>query len=116
MRTRKDGLSWWSLRGRRLCSTVWREAPYQCGGELLLFAAFGILNRMKKDKDDVKKERFKTFIYLDPNNAEWLDITVATMKRTRQRTNRSELIELGVALLRKKSLKDIAKLLSGPEG
>ncbi len=60
------------------------------------------------ENDEMKTQ---VFVYFEPDNAEWLDMTVATLKRTRQRTNRSELIDLAVTLLQKKSPQAIEKLL-----
>ena len=49
------------------------------------------------------------------SDLEYLDRTTAQLKRTRQRTNKSELIALAVALLRQKSTAEIERLLDSRE-
>ena len=41
----------------------------------------------------------------------YLNETLATLKRTRQKTSKSELLALGMVLLKKKSTKEIEQLL-----
>ena len=50
---------------------------------------------------------------ISKGDQEYLDTTVATLKRTRQKTNKSELVALGLTLLQQKSNKEIEKLLRG---
>jgi len=60
------------------------------------------------------EKKTKLFVYIDSTNAEWLDLTVASLKRGRQRTNRSELVDLAITLLKKKPALDIGKVLKNP--
>ena len=59
----------------------------------------------------MQEKKIKLFVYLNPANAEWLDMTVASLKRGRQRTNRSELIDLAITLLKKKPPARLGKVL-----
>jgi hypothetical protein len=49
------------------------------------------------------------------SDLEYLDQTTAQLKRTRQRTNKSELIALAVAMLRQKSAPEIERMLDSRE-
>ena len=60
------------------------------------------------------EKKIKLFVYLASPNAEWLDLAVASLKRNRQRTNRSELVDLAIALLKTKSQDEIKKILQKP--
>jgi len=53
----------------------------------------------------------KALFVLEAPDLEWLDMTVATLKSTRRRTNKSELIKLGVALMKEKNLDELRELL-----
>ena len=57
------------------------------------------------------EKKTKLFVYLNSDNAEWLDLVVASLKRDRQRANRSELIDLAITLLKKKTPSNIGKIL-----
>jgi hypothetical protein len=59
----------------------------------------------------MQEKKIKLFVYLNSPNAEWLDMTVASLKRDRQRTNRSELIDLAITLLKKKPATRLGKIL-----
>ena len=83
-------------------------AEFSLAGEGFPLPAHGYILKPSMKKDEMKTQ---VFVYFEPDNAEWLDMTVATLKRTRQRTNRSELIDLAVTLLQKKSPQAIEKLL-----
>lgn len=53
----------------------------------------------------------KALFSIEVQDLEWLDTTVATLKRTRRRSNKSELIKLGIALMKEKSLDELKELL-----
>lgn len=60
------------------------------------------------------EKKTKLFVYLNSTNAEWLDLAVASFKRGRQRTNRSELVDLAISLLKTKNQNEIKKILQKP--
>ena len=45
----------------------------------------------------------KALFVLDVQDLEWLDMTVARLKRTRRKTNKSELMRLGISLMKQLS-------------
>ena len=53
----------------------------------------------------------KALFVMEPDDLQWLDSVVATLKSTRRRTNKSEMIKLGVALMRQKTLDELRELL-----
>ena len=53
----------------------------------------------------------KALFVLDAQDLEWLDTTVATLKRKRRKTNKSELMRLGVSLMKQMSEDDLRKRL-----
>jgi hypothetical protein len=57
------------------------------------------------------ERRLTTTITISVSDQEYLNRTVATLKRGLPKTNRSELVALGLALLRQNSLHEIEKLL-----
>jgi hypothetical protein len=61
------------------------------------------------------KRLFKLTATASKSDLEYLDRTMAALKRTRQRTNKSELIALAVALLRQKSTIEIERMLDDRE-
>jgi hypothetical protein len=67
---------------------------------------------MSTIKKSLSTERLlTTTITISKHDQEYLNRTVAALKRTHAKTNRSELIALGVALLRQKTSQEIARLL-----
>lgn len=58
-----------------------------------------------------KSELRKALFVLEAKDLEWLDMTVATLKSTRRRTNKSEMIKLGIALMKEKSPEELRDLL-----
>jgi hypothetical protein len=53
----------------------------------------------------------KALFVVDAADLEWLDSTVAVLKRKRRKTNKSEIIRLGLALMKEKSTEELGKLL-----
>jgi hypothetical protein len=53
----------------------------------------------------------KALFVVDATDLEWLDSTVATLKKKRRKTNKSELIRLGLFLMKAKKTEDLANLL-----
>ena len=53
----------------------------------------------------------KALFVVEAQDLEWLDMTVATLKRTRRRTNKSEMVKLGISLLKGKSPDELRELL-----
>lgn len=53
----------------------------------------------------------KALFVLEAKDLEWLDMTVATLKSTRRRTNKSEMMKLGIALMREKGPEQLLGLL-----
>jgi hypothetical protein len=53
----------------------------------------------------------KLLVSLEPEDLEWLNTTVATLKSTRRRTSKSEMIRAGLALMRKMTLDQLRELL-----
>ena len=53
----------------------------------------------------------KALFVVDATDLEWLDFTVATLKKKRRKTNKSELIRLGLFLMKTKSAEELTKLL-----
>ncbi len=69
---------------------------------------------MSNIKKSASTERLlTTTITISKSDQEYLNRTVAALKRYHPKTNRSELIALAVALLRQKSTQEIEKLLAG---
>jgi hypothetical protein len=69
---------------------------------------------MSTIKKSLSTERLlTTTITISKPDQEYLNRTAAALKRSHPKTNRSELIALGVALLRQKSTQEIEKLLGG---
>ncbi len=58
-----------------------------------------------------KSELRKALFVLEAKDLEWLDMTVATLKSTRRRTNKSEMMKLGLSLLKQKSPEELLGLL-----
>ena len=53
----------------------------------------------------------KALFVLDVEDLEWLDSTVAQLKRKRRRTNKSELMRLGIALMKRLSEEELRQHL-----
>jgi hypothetical protein len=53
----------------------------------------------------------KALFVLDVEDLEWLDSTVTQLKRKRRRTNKSELMRLGVALMKRLSEEELRQQL-----
>jgi hypothetical protein len=53
----------------------------------------------------------KALFVLDAQDLEWLDITVARLKRTRRKTNKSELMRLGVFMMKQLSEEELRRRL-----
>jgi len=53
----------------------------------------------------------KALFVVDVSDLEWLDLTVANLKRKRRKTNKSEIIRLGLSLMKEKSPEELTKLL-----
>jgi hypothetical protein len=53
----------------------------------------------------------RALFVLDVEDVEWLDDAVTTLKRKRRKTSRSQLVRLGVSLLRGMSQEDIEALV-----
>jgi hypothetical protein len=53
----------------------------------------------------------KALFVVDATDLEWLDTTVALLKRKRRKTNKSEIIRLGLALVKEKSAEELGRLL-----
>ena len=69
---------------------------------------------MSSIKKSASTERLlTTTITISKSDQEYLNRTVAALKRNHPKTNRSELVALAVALLRQKSTQEIEKLLAG---
>lgn len=60
-----------------------------------------------------KSELKKALFVIESEDLEWLDTTVADLKRTRRRSNKSEIIKLGISLLKEKSQEELKELLKG---
>ena len=82
----------------------------------IIALAVTLLRRMSLDGMKKRLERFNRTknlaltIRISKSDQEYLDRTVATLKRTRRKTNKSELVALGLALLRAKSSKEVVRL------
>jgi hypothetical protein len=57
----------------------------------------------------------KALFVVDSTDLEWLDSTVATLKRKRRKTNKSELVRLGLSLVKEKSSDELGQLLRNLE-
>lgn len=58
------------------------------------------------------KSSFRKRLYVvDASDEEWLKETVTAIKPTRRKTNQSELVRLGLAVLKKKDRDEITHLL-----
>jgi hypothetical protein len=53
----------------------------------------------------------KVMFTLEPADLAWLDTTAATLKGVRRRTTKSELVRLGLWLLRQKEVEEVRELL-----
>jgi hypothetical protein len=53
----------------------------------------------------------KALFVLDAEDLEWLDATVTSLKRKRRKTNKSELIRLGIALMKQLSEEELRQHL-----
>lgn len=53
----------------------------------------------------------KALFVVEAQDLEWLDMTVATLKQTRRRTNKSELVKLGLSLIKGKNPEELKELL-----
>jgi hypothetical protein len=53
----------------------------------------------------------KALFVLDIEDLEWLDVTVAHLKRKRRKTNKSELMRLGIALMKRLSEEELRQHL-----
>ena len=53
----------------------------------------------------------KALFVLDIEDLEWLDATVVQLKRKRRRTNKSELMRLGIALMKRLSEEELRQQL-----
>ncbi len=53
----------------------------------------------------------KALFVLDVEDLEWLDSTVTQLKRKRRRTNKSELMRLGIALMKRLSEEELRQQL-----
>lgn len=53
----------------------------------------------------------KMLVTLEQDDLSWLDTTVGTLKGLRRRTNKSEVIRVGLKLLREKTLDELRALL-----
>ena len=64
------------------------------------------------------KRRLYFTVTTSKRDQAYLDSAVATLKHTRQKTNKSELVALALTLLRQKSTKEVERLLraSDPAG
>jgi hypothetical protein len=53
----------------------------------------------------------KALFVLDVQDLEWLDTTVARLKRTRRKTSKSELMRLGVSMMKQLSEEELRRRL-----
>lgn len=53
----------------------------------------------------------KALFVVDATDLEWLDSIVATLKKKRRKTNKSELIRLGLSMMKAKNPEELAKML-----
>ena len=53
----------------------------------------------------------KALFVLDVEDLEWLDSTVTQLKRKRRRTNKSELMRLGIAIMKRLSEEELRQQL-----
>ena len=53
----------------------------------------------------------KALFVLDVEDMEWLDSTVTQLKRKRRKTNKSELMRLGIALMKRLSEEELRQQL-----
>jgi hypothetical protein len=53
----------------------------------------------------------KALFVVDASDLEWLDSTVANLKRKRRKTNKSELVRLGLSIMKAKSAEELTRLL-----
>jgi hypothetical protein len=69
------------------------------------------LQHLKKGLVGSKVPFKKALFTMEQPDLEWIEETVATLQENRRRTTKSELIKVGVALMKEKSLDDLRELL-----
>lgn len=72
----------------------------------------------REEREDLGKDLLspqsslrKALFVLEAGDLEWLDATVAVLKRRRRRTSKSELMRLGLSLMKDKSEEELRQLL-----
>ena len=81
-----------------------------------------VTNLSREDRSDLgnglrsPKSTFRKRLYVvDATDEEWLKETVSSLKPTRRKTNQSELVRLGLAVLKEKSQDELTQLLRNLE-
>ena len=72
----------------------------------------------QQDRQDMKEKLVgpenrttRALFVLDEDDIRWLDDTVNRLKRTRRKTSKSQLVRLGVSLIRDMSQEELIRLL-----